>query len=96
MLDAGDGGRPLRIEVHDTGQGIPADNLNSIFEPFIRLDATRSEGLGLGPFIVKRAAHWLGHRIELYSAVGRGSCFSVATKTAISASGQTSDPNIAP
>jgi two-component system, OmpR family, phosphate regulon sensor histidine kinase PhoR len=41
-------GRPLRIEVHDTGQGIPADNLNSIFEPFIRLDATRSMGSDLG------------------------------------------------
>lgn len=95
LLDAGDGGRPLRIEVHDTRQGIPADTLNRVFEPFIRLDATRSEGLGLGLFIVKRAAHWLGHRIKLHSAVGRGSCFSVATKTAISASGQTSNPNIA-
>jgi signal transduction histidine kinase len=70
----------IRIEVHDTGEGIPPDKLNSIFEPFF--DTTRSDGLGLGLFIVKRAAHCLGHRIELYSAVGRGSCFSVATHAA--------------
>jgi signal transduction histidine kinase len=52
-------GATVRIEVHDTGEGIPPDRLKCIFEPFFRLDATRSEGLGLGLFIVRRAADYL-------------------------------------
>lgn len=77
----------VRIEVHDTGEGIPPDKLQSIFEPFLRLDATRSDGLGLGLFIVKRAAHCLGHRIELRSTPGRGSCFSLVAPAAVICSG---------
>jgi two-component system phosphate regulon sensor histidine kinase PhoR len=78
----------VSIEVHDTGEGIPPDKLQSIFEPFFRLDTTRSEGLGLGLFIVRRAAHCLGHRVELRSAVDRGSCFSVVARTASFDQGQ--------
>jgi two-component system, OmpR family, phosphate regulon sensor histidine kinase PhoR len=73
----------VRVEVHDTGKGIPPDKLGNIFEPFFRIDATRSEGLGLGLFIVGRAADCLGHRIELRSAVGRGSCFSIVAPAAV-------------
>jgi len=72
----------VRVEVHDTGEGIPPDELQRIFEPFFRLDATSSEGLGLGLFIVKRAADCLGHRVELRSVLGRGSCFSVVAQDA--------------
>jgi signal transduction histidine kinase len=54
-----------------------------VFEPFFRLDATRSEGLGLGLFIVRRAADCVGHRVELRSAVGRGSCFTVVAEAAV-------------
>ena len=75
-------GATVRIEVHDTGEGIPLDQLQRVFEPFFRLDTTRSEGLGLGLFIVKRAADCLGHSIELRSAVGHGSCFSVVARSA--------------
>lgn len=76
-------GATVRIEVHDTGEGIPPDKLASVFEPFFRLDATRSEGLGLGLFIVRRAADCVGHRVELRSAVGRGSCFTVVAEAAV-------------
>jgi two-component system, OmpR family, phosphate regulon sensor histidine kinase PhoR len=72
----------VRIEVHDTGEGIPQDELQSIFEPFFRIDTARSEGLGLGLFIVRQAADCLGHRVEVWSTVGHGSCFSVVAQVA--------------
>ena len=67
----------LRIEVHDTGIGISPDNLSKIFEAFRRLDPTASEGLGLGLFIAHHAAESLGHRIEVRSTAGKGSCFAI-------------------
>ena len=54
----------------------------TVFEPFFRLDAARSDGLGLGLFIVKRAANCLGHRIEVRSALYRGSCFAILAQAA--------------
>jgi two-component system, OmpR family, phosphate regulon sensor histidine kinase PhoR len=74
-------GATVHIEVCDTGDGIPPDKLQNIFEPFFRLNTTRSAGLGLGLFIVKRAADCLGHRIEVRSAIGHGSCFSVVARS---------------
>jgi two-component system, OmpR family, phosphate regulon sensor histidine kinase PhoR len=75
-------GPALRIEVHDTGIGISPDNLARIFGAFQRVGSVPSEGLGLGLFIVKHAADALGHRIEVASTLGRGSCFSVLVDTA--------------
>lgn len=72
----------MKIEVHDTGIGIPPDKLVRIFEAFHRLDSTRADGLGLGLFVVRRAVDLLGHGIEVRSAVGRGSTFSILAKTA--------------
>ncbi|WP_454832595.1 NahK/ErcS family hybrid sensor histidine kinase/response regulator [Pseudoxanthomonas wuyuanensis] len=73
-----DGDR-LRIEVHDTGRGIPEAQQQEIFEEFRRLDGdvARERGAGLGLAIVDRIARLLDHRIGLRSAVGRGSVFSV-------------------
>lgn len=73
-------GTLLKIEVHDTGIGIPPDKLSQVFEAFRRLDSTRTDGLGLGLFVVRRAVDLLGHRIEVRSTVGRGSCFSLLAK----------------
>jgi two-component system, OmpR family, phosphate regulon sensor histidine kinase PhoR len=70
-------GTELRIEVRDTGVGIRASARSRIFGVFQRADASRTDGLGLGLFIVKRAADLLGHRVEVHSAEGRGSCFTV-------------------
>jgi two-component system phosphate regulon sensor histidine kinase PhoR len=75
-------GREVRIEVRDTGAGIPAGQLTRLFEAFSRADATRPDGLGLGLFIVKRTADFLGHRIEVSSTVGCGSSFVVVADTA--------------
>lgn len=72
-------GPELHISVRDTGVGIRADALPKIFDAFERLDRSRSDGLGLGLFIVKRAADRLGHRIEVRSVEGSGSCFTLRT-----------------
>ncbi len=73
-------GDKLRIEVHDTGIGIPADQLDDIFLEFHQLgnpERNRHQGLGLGLAIVKRLAALLGHQITVRSRLGRGSCFAV-------------------
>jgi two-component system, OmpR family, phosphate regulon sensor histidine kinase PhoR len=67
----------LRIDVYDTGVGIAPQHLPQIFEAFQRVDSTRADGLGIGLFVVRRAVQLLGHRVEVHSAVGRGSRFSV-------------------
>ena len=75
-------GPKLRIEVRDTGAGIRATAISTIFRAFQRADDSRSDGLGLGLFIVKHAADLLGHRVEVRSTEGRGSRFTVIVKAA--------------
>jgi signal transduction histidine kinase len=70
-------GREIRIDVYDTGIGIPEDQLPRIFESFTRLSPECGEGLGIGLSIVRHALEVLGHRIEIRSVVGEGSRFSV-------------------
>ena len=70
-------GADLRIDVCDTGIGIAPEYFPKIFEAFRQLDSTRPEGLGLGLFVVRRAAQVLRHRIEVRSTVSRGARFSV-------------------
>src|SRR5262249_12547808 len=69
----------LRIDVYDTGLGIPDSKKQAIFQEFHRLDqgARVARGLGLGLSIVERIARVLHHRIEVASTIGRGSQFSV-------------------
>lgn len=75
-------GTLCRIEVRDTGCGIPSDSFDRLFAAFQQLEPGPSRGLGLGLYIVKRAADALGHRIDVQSCVGRGSCFSVSAQIA--------------
>jgi len=72
-------GANLRVEVHDTGPGIPADQQELIFKEFHRGSGTSSaaEGLGLGLAIVDRACAVLNHPLTLHSEPGRGTCFAV-------------------
>jgi two-component system, chemotaxis family, CheB/CheR fusion protein len=73
-------GDKLRIEVWDTGVGIPAEQLSAIFEEFHQLDnpaRERSKGIGLGLAIVQRLAELLGHTIDVRSRPGKGSVFTV-------------------
>jgi len=71
----------LRIEVEDSGVGIPVDKQAEIFREYCQLgnpERDGARGLGLGLAIVERLARLLDHRIELCSAPGKGSCFSVS------------------
>lgn len=60
----------LFITVDDEGPGIPADQLEAVFKPFVRLDASRSRdtgGVGLGLYIARELAHRHGADIELHN-----------------------------
>ncbi len=69
----------VRIEVWDTGLGIPADKQRLIFGEFQRLEqgARAARGLGLGLSIVERLGRVLGHVVTLRSKLGAGSAFVV-------------------
>ena len=74
------GAHGVRLQVWDTGIGIPADQQQRVFEPFVQLQdpsPERSRGQGLGLAIVRRAVDLLGHPLVLRSVPGRGSCFSI-------------------
>ncbi|QGG48396.1 sensor histidine kinase [Heliorestis convoluta] len=65
----------LFFVVEDTGIGIPADKVESIFEPFFQIDNTLSRrhgGTGLGLSIVKKLVELFGGTIEVESEVGKG------------------------
>jgi CheY-like chemotaxis protein len=74
-------GRVLRIEVWDSGIGIPEDQRRNVFGEFYQLadpERSRRGGLGLGLAIVDRLCRLLDHRLEVTSTLGRGSRFSVS------------------
>ncbi len=74
-----------RIEVWDTGRGIPADRLAEVFREFTQLDnpeRDREKGLGLGLSIVQRLAALMGTEVSVQSRPGKGSCFSLTLAAA--------------
>jgi two-component system CheB/CheR fusion protein len=73
-------GSILSVEVWDTGIGIPAGEVDRIFDEYRQVDnpaRERSRGLGLGLAIVKRVGELLAHPIIVRSDFGRGSRFAV-------------------
>ena len=70
-----DGEDAVRVNVRDTGIGIPKEDQERIFERFYRVDKSRSKstgGTGLGLAIVKHIVARNGARMELTSEVGKG------------------------
>jgi len=88
-------GETMRIEVWDTGPGIPEEDRLAIFEEFHQINnpaRERSRGLGLGLAIVQRLSTLLGHPIDLISRPGHGSMFSIHVPMEASAHASSSDP----
>lgn len=73
-------GERIRIEVRDSGIGIPAEAQDIIFQEFVQLEnpeRARNKGLGLGLAIVRRLTLLLGHTLELRSRPNLGSVFTI-------------------
>ena len=73
-------GEKLRIEVADTGIGIPSADLERVFDEFYRSANAREhtgDGTGLGLSIVKAVAEQHGGAVSVASAVGQGTTFTV-------------------
>jgi two-component system, sensor histidine kinase len=70
----------VRIEVWDTGLGIPPEQRTRIFEEFYQIgnpERSSKRGMGLGLSIVRRLAQLLGHPLRLDSQIGKGTVFRV-------------------
>jgi two-component system CheB/CheR fusion protein len=70
----------IRIEVWDTGLGIPQSELQTIFEEYHQIGNAareRANGLGLGLAIVKRLGDVLGAKVSVHSVLGKGSVFAI-------------------
>jgi signal transduction histidine kinase len=77
----------VRIDVWDTGIGIPEHEFALLFEPFRQVDgglSRRFEGSGLGLALAKQLVEAHGGTIQLHSTVGEGSRFSVWLPTSVS------------
>lgn len=73
-------GKNLLIQVWDSGQGIPEQQRETVFQEFVQLsnpERDRSKGLGLGLAIVSRLAKLLDSPLTLQSRIGRGSVFAI-------------------
>ena len=87
---AGTEGEMARIRVSDNGPGIPADRLQSIFEPFVQVNEghTRTHaGVGLGLAISRDLARAMGGDLTVESELGAGSTFYVTLPLAVSSDG---------
>jgi signal transduction histidine kinase/ActR/RegA family two-component response regulator len=92
-------GDDLRIEVRDSGVGIPVEEQQNVFREFVQLANSardRSKGIGLGLAIVDRLARLLHHPLHLRSAPGRGSTFAVAVPRVLGVEELLAEPVQAP
>jgi len=75
-IDIQDAGESQVVTVSDTGQGIPRENLDRIFEPFFSTKPT-GEGTGLGLFVTRGILDKLGGTVAVESEIGLGASFCI-------------------
>lgn len=83
LLGARRAGDEIRIEIWDSGIGIPQESLAHVFEEFYQEnnpERDRSRGLGLGLAIIDKLAQLMEHPLDVRSWPGRGSVFSIAAQ----------------
>jgi CheY-like chemotaxis protein len=93
-----EGDNSLRITITDSGLGIAAEDLGSVFNPFERLQAAETdvEGTGLGLVVCKRLVELMGGEITAESQLGKGSTFSIKLSLASKGARPTDLRNIEP
>ena len=86
----------LHLAIHDTGIGIAADAMDSLFQPFVQIDSDLNRqyaGTGLGLSLVRQLAELHGGEITVTSEVGVGSCFTLVLPWIESLSSSSSPPS---
>jgi signal transduction histidine kinase len=73
-------GDSVRVEIYDTGIGIPADEMPRIFDLFTSMGSRSGDSNGVGLYIVRQAIRILGHRLEITTAPSQGSRFCIVAK----------------
>jgi signal transduction histidine kinase len=85
-LSCGEEAGLVVVQVRDTGRGIPADKLPTVFEPFVQVDRERTDaanqGVGLGLAISRELARAMGGDLRVESVVGQGSTFTLRLRPA--------------
>jgi signal transduction histidine kinase len=79
-------GDAVALRVRDTGRGIPAGQLDAVFEPFVQIERHRTEaaqqGVGLGLAISREMARGMGADLAVESVAGEGSRFTLLLRRA--------------
>lgn len=85
----------VAVEISDTGEGIPAEHLERIFEPGFTTKGSRT-GMGLGLLISRQIVHQHGGHIDVESTVGEGSTFTVTLHRRLPEGGRTEAAGASP
>lgn len=92
-------GPTLRLEIADTGRGIPAERVGDLFQPFERIGADKSgvDGTGIGLSLSKRLMELMGGSIGVHSTYGSGSTFWIELPLAsvpVAVAGGSASPDV--